>query len=910
MRNICKSVLLITVLVATLIPERLHAQASTQGKEFWVSSTIVCSPGGSGNKATPYLAISAEKACTVTITGNGINITQNVRAGSWNEFGNANADYNDDETQGPLNIQMDASKWYPVAMSDADNVRSLAGQKNMYGLHVTATENISVYVILSSLNSMDASNILPVTALGSEYYTQDYSSIVKSDFSNTISMITILAIEDNTQVDITPNGNTYDGHTSGQTYQISLNKGQTYYVMSEVKKQFTGTHIQAKGGKKIAIFNGIPLTNIPTNIAARDCLFEQSMPIDYWGTQFIVARSLGKNVNLIGITATQRGTEIKIDGYTQAYINEGETYYIMLQDASDPNARDAGTGPIDKLITADVAYIETSCPCAVYSYDVGNGYRGKDMPETLGDPSSVWVSPLQQKINRITFGTCYTTKTKDHFLNIITETATCQNTTLTSIYGARTIDKTPLLSWTPVPGNTTYSYARVQIGDAGTADYKVFRLENPKGFIANIYGNGDDESYAYSAGSAAVEQGVKVNGETFTNFFRSDSKFCVGDDLEFDAKVGTDEIVRVDWDFGDGISVQNGDVQTTHAYNVPGWYDARAQIYGHQVCTDEADQFLGSVQFSFRVVRPTYKFVPTLECLEEDAQQLPKNDTIWPQVIEDCSAEVEIPVKVYAKKSSYTYDLEERDQAFVNGQWYYSSQEITWTTINKAGCDSTITCNLRVITCLDLSITNDSANQHICPGESFSLPYTKTKGDIGEVRFVCGNVNEVVDMSNDNTQSGIVYLPTEQLTQPGIYKAKLLIEDQYCDNKEVNLDLAVYYPSDIFKYKYNNVLAVYKNGFGGNTGYDFVAYQWYRNGEPIDGAIESIYHTEAPYTAGDEYYVVLTDTKGVTLPSCPQTIEEVPDFTPQQAPQKMLINQRMYIKFGQQMYDIFGQKVK
>jgi hypothetical protein len=296
--------------------------------------------------------------------------------------------------------------------------------------------------------------------------------------------------------------------------------------------------------------------------------------------------------------------------------------------------------------------------------------------------------------------------------------------------------------------------------------------------------------------------------------------------------------------------------------------------------------------------------------LEEDAQQLPKNDTIWPQVIEDCSAEVEIPVKVYAKKSSYTYDLEERDQAFVNGQWYYSSQEVTWTTINKAGCDSTITCNLRLITCLDLSITNDSANQHICPGESFSLPYTKTKGDIGEVRFVCGNVNEVVDMSNDNTQSGIVYLPTEQLTQPGIYKAKLLIEDQYCDNKEVNLDLAVYYPSDIFKYKYNNVLAVYKNGFGGNTGYDFVAYQWYRNGEPIDGAIESIYHTEAPYTAGDEYYVVLTDTKGVTLPSCPQTIEEVPDFTPQQAPQKMLINQRMYIKFGQQMYDIFGQKVK
>ena len=113
--------------------------------------------------------------------------------------------------------------------------------------------------------------------------------------------------------------------------------------------------------------------------------------------------------------------------------------------------------------------------------------------------------------------------TKEHFLNIVAETATCQNTRLTAIYGANRLDKTNLLVWIPVPGNPAYSYARAKIGDASTTNFSVFSLENAKGFIAQIYGNGEDESYAYSAGSAAVEQGVNVNGETFTNGYISET---------------------------------------------------------------------------------------------------------------------------------------------------------------------------------------------------------------------------------------------------------------------------------------------------------------------------------------------------------------------------------------------------
>lgn len=927
MKKLSKITLLVGLLISMTTPA--WGQASTQGKEFWVSSTIVCSPEGGGNKAQPYIAVSAEKACTVTITNTAgdVNITQQVAAGSWSEFGNNTKPNQTNPNAGPINVYLDPAKWYPVNMSDASSVRNMAGNINNYGLHITATENISVYVILSNMYSMDASNILPVTALGSEYYTQDYWPIVKSDFNNTVTMTTILATEDNTEVNIVPNGNTADGHRSGQLYTIRLNKGQTYYLMSEPLKQLTGTHIQSKDGRKIAIFNGVPLTNLPTDIAARDCLFEQAMPIDYWGTQFIVTRSLEKNGNLIGITATTNGTEIKIDGYTQAYINEGETYYIMLQSANNPNAKKPGTSPIDLVITADAAYIETSCPCAVFSYDTGNSYKGEEGDEIIdgqGDPSSVWVSPIQQKINKITFGTCYTSKTKDHFLNIVAETATCQNTRLTALYGATTLDKTNLLVWTPVPGNTTYSYARAKIGDENTSDFSVFRLENAKGFIAHIYGNGEDESYAYSAGSAAVEQGVNVNGETFTNGYISETKFCFGEPVEFDAKIGTDEISRVDWDFGDGITEKNGTAQTTHDYTVPGWYDVRVELYGHQVCTEEDEQYLGSVQFSFRIVKPDTVYEYVHECMPDDYTGELKNDTIWPTNIVDCDT-VKATVRMYGKNSSRMDSVAAEDQYYepLNGITYPRDpnnpneydQTITinltelFGTKNASGCDSIIYRHIKITTCLSMFINNDTANQHICPGEALGIPYTLIKGDMGEA-FISINGEEKKPIK---LQDGFISMPVESF-KPGKYQALITVEDKNCEQTlHFPIDFKVYFPSDIFQYKFNNVLAVYKKGYGGNNAYDFVAYQWFKNGMPIEGATQSIYHTTEPFTLGDTYFVVLKDKNGLTLPSCPQTINEVPDFTPQEnaAPaQKVVSNQQMFIVREGQIYNIYGQKVQ
>lgn len=947
MKKRLKSLLLVAIFACITLPA--WSQASTQGKEFWVSSSIVCSPA-KNQGIEPYIAISAEKACTVNIqggVGNAINITQQVAAGSWNEFGHNSKAEQRNPNQGLVYVDMDASKWYPIDTKEPATVCNLAGQKNMYGLHITATEMISVYVILGGDNAMDASNILPLSALGSEYYVQDYIPEAHNGDSwstnegNMVTVTTILGTEDGTKVDITPKGSTYDNHSDGTTYTIDLNKGQTYYLISQKEQQLAGTHIVAKNGRKIAIYTGSPLTRLPNGISARDALFEQPMPVEYWGTQFIVTRSLGKNGNIIGITASQNGTEIKLDGYSQnpgIFINEGETYYLALQNAGNPQANKPGDSPVpaQKTVTGDALFIETSCPCAVYSYDTGNGYKGRNDADDeveedgkpLGDPSSVWVSPIQQKIGQITFGTCYTDMTENHFLNIVTESATCQNTKLTALYGATQLDKTNLLTWIPVPGNPTYSYARAKIGDKTTKQFSVFRLENSKGFIATVYGNGKNESYAYSAGSAAVEQGVNVEGETFTNGYRSESKFCFGDSLEFDANVGTDEISRVDWTFGDGTTEYYGTPQTKHKYTTPGWYDVTAELYGHQVCTEEDNVWLGRVQFSFRVVRAdTIPVAPRDSCLtiqqqaqivaEKGQQHLDSLVTYGETTIINpdapCYEDKLFSFVKYGLETERIFDSIVRDGAEIDGRWYESDAVVTWTVEKPHKCPQHFTCNLTVITCLKIDVPNNPAAQFICPGENLEIPYTKAKGHISNATFSVPGLIDKADVTfDDNANNGTFILPTSSIEKAGIYKGTLYIEDHDCDSViTVPIDFTVKYPSDIFKFKFNNVLAVYQN-----TGYEFTAYQWVVNDEPVLDANSSIYYLGQgnTFNEGDVVYVLLTDKDGLVLPSCPQTLTDIQDYNPEpeepaQA-HKKIVNRRFVIQRGEDIYDIYGQKVK
>ena len=953
MKKQLKSLLLVALFTCITLPA--WSQASTEGKDFWVANTIVCQPPDAKNPAFPMIAVSAQKACTVTITdyaGNQL-VTANVTAGSWTRFGDNTAQID------PANYYLDPSKWYPTTNNvNATDVYNHADKINNYGLHITATENISVFVIMRTPEySMDASNALPITALQSEYYLQDFQPNANG-VDKPVTMTTILATENNTKVEITPKGNTYGKNNDGKTFTITLDKGQTYYLISNSGAQLAGTHIVAQGNKKIAVYVGSPVTRLPGGVAARDGLFEQMMPIDYWGTEFIATRSLQKDGNIIGITATTGNTEIIIDGYTQTFIDEGETYYILLQGPADPYTKNLKKIEchIDQVITADAIYIETSCPSAVISYDTGNSFAGATGSEIVngqGDPSSVWISPIQQKINRITFGACYTKKTRAHFLNIVTETSTCTNTKLTAYMGQYGNDWSNKLTWTQVPGNPLYSYARVQIGN-DTEDINVFTLENKKGFIAHVYGNGEDESYAYSAGSSAIKLGIEVNGFNFENGtmgvdIMGDEKFCVDNEIGFDFSnaARTRDLERVELNFGDGTDTVFFDVTDIsdviyHTYTSPTWYDVEVKLVFSTTdtrCNVISLDSETSLKFSFPVVRPdTVPTDPTMGILtleeqkeiietmgEKDGQAYldqMASEGIAKVINPDdpCYVTKLISLELYCLETEEVLDtIRGQDYAIgYDGNVYYKSQDVEETLLNPRGCNHYRRYRIEVVTCLDMNVKNDSAAQHTCPGETLNIPYEKIKGDIeGDAVFkVPGFPDQIITLDND-IEEGTIELPISNIKTPGIYVGELVVNDKHCKlTKTYPVDFAIYYPETIIKYKFHNTVAVYKKGYGGNIGYDFTDYQWFLNGDSIGTNSSILYLGEGnKFHENDEVYVVLKDKSGHWLPSCPIIFEAEPEeygnsSSSDAQASKRLENRQIIIRLDDRSYNIYGQRVR
>ena len=87
-----------------------------------------------------------------------------------------------------------------------------------------------------------------------------------------------------------------------------------------------------------------------------------------------------------------------------------------------------------------------------------------------------------------------------------------------------------------------------------------------------------------------------------------------------------------------------------------------------------------------------------------------------------------------------------------------------------------------------------------------------------------------------------------------------------CGGDDIELFVDVYYPESVIAQRWNDVLAVRNSEYNG--GYDFVAYQWYKNNEPIVGATSSILYVDGNLDFDAEYSVMLTRADGVKEMVC------------------------------------------
>ena len=99
----------------------------------------------------------------------------------------------------------------------------------------------------------------------------------------------------------------------------------------------------------------------------------------------------------------------------------------------------------------------------------------------------------------------------------------------------------------------------------------------------------------------------------------------------------------------------------------------------------------------------------------------------------------------------------------------------------------------------------------------------------------------------------------------GLYQAQTDFLYKGLTAYSLTVPFTLLYPSSVFKQMWNDVIAVRTQD--GNGGYDFVAFEWLKDGLPIAGQTRSYLYL--PLVMGAEYSALLTEADGTKLMSCP-----------------------------------------
>lgn len=495
---------------------------TTQGRDFWVSYMKNGHRTSAEDRIT--LIVSAKENTNVTVS---------------NE--NAYPPYNQ-------TFRVNAGEVVIKPVPDNYGYNSQNEGVANTGVHVTSDQDISLYIGNESSNSYDAANVLPTNALGNLYTLQTCNSVYYQGNNNSANMrasFLVIATEDNTILEITPTVAT-PNHSAEETYTVALNQGQVYHVMTRngsttgnTNGDFSGTTLVAN--HPVSVFSGNCLVSIPGGISTGyDHVFEQAMPTAYWGKKFVVTSSgfvnHGVGDDLVKITAFGDNTDVYRDGDILCHLRTGESFTFNMNLSSEP-----------------CTYLESNYPIAVYLY---NHSHGTANPQYC-DPSMVWISPVEQTIEEVTFSTFQVQEVNYHYVNIVCYTENVSEMTYDGVNIAS--------EFSPVPGNNELSYVRKSI------IHGSHTLSCPGGFVAYVYGIGEAEGYAYTVGSSAkvLTTQLFIDGQPYENYIEGYST-CQNTDLQFHVEANFD-IHHVEWYFSDGYT-DTGETVTHRFLDEGSWY--------------------------------------------------------------------------------------------------------------------------------------------------------------------------------------------------------------------------------------------------------------------------------------------------------------------------------------------------
>lgn len=407
------------------------------------------------------------------------------------------------------------------------------------GIYIESDEPIEAYAHTYATTNSGASLLLPVGTYGYEYYSLNSTQIYASDC---YSWFYVIADKDNTLVEITPSVTTRGGRPAGVPFQVVLNKGQVYQVMGTTSgangTDVTGSLIKSIPNSDgechpIAVFSGSSRTAICWDTNG-DNYNQQVFPYSAWGKQYATFASANNtsstnyNSNLIRVMVKDPTTQITYNGAAvpTSSLIDGRYYQF--------NTTAGVGGPLSSV------YITADKPVMVGQYMVSSG--APDCPGVSapgdGDPEMMYISPIEQGINKAVFYTTIQNTINTNYINIVIPDAGMASLT---IDGNSTF--THVFNHPYLPG---YKCVRHNL-PATNAQHVV---QSDVAFTAITYGLGAAESYGYNTGTLVRTLNAKGNISNTLNTSGTPNEFtCVGTPFTFSALVPVSP-TKLTWKFG------------------------------------------------------------------------------------------------------------------------------------------------------------------------------------------------------------------------------------------------------------------------------------------------------------------------------------------------------------------------
>lgn len=263
------------------------------------------------------------------------------------------------------------------------------------GITVSATKDVHVSLVNRRPTTSEVFTALPTASLGFSYRVMSHRP---ADGSSTFA---VLAIEDNTQVQITTTAAT-PNHPAGAMFLVDLNAYDAYQVQSSLG-DLTGSIVTAS--KPIAVFGANRCARVPDTQDFCDYLVEQLPPTPAWGTQFSAVPLSGRlNGDTWRFLASELDTTITIDGPGAAQ------QQLHLTNAGD----------FVQLNLPGFQTISSNKP--ILAAQFANGTAFDNQP---GDPMMMLVAANTQWLSSYVFSTP-TAGFNTHYVNIVAPVAIAQ----------------------------------------------------------------------------------------------------------------------------------------------------------------------------------------------------------------------------------------------------------------------------------------------------------------------------------------------------------------------------------------------------------------------------------------------------------------------------------------------------